>query len=131
MNTQSKMLSAALAAVLFSTAPAFAQDSGTGTETTETEVTETSSVPKARLVDRIGQLVGIDFGDDIEGGHGLSRACGRGAQVSACAHIACASSQVSTVLERALNRSLRKPCRVLCDRARMPQLHPPAASLFR
>ena len=60
MNTQSKVLSAALAAVLFSTAPAFAQDSGTDTDTTETEVTETSSVPKDRLVDRYSDAAGSE-----------------------------------------------------------------------
>lgn len=57
MNTQYKLLSAALAAALFSAAPVFAQDSGTETETTETE---TASVPKDRLVDRYADAAGSE-----------------------------------------------------------------------
>ncbi len=60
MNTQHKLLSAALAAALLSTAPAFAQDSGTDTGTTATESTATSSVPKDRLVDRYSDATGSE-----------------------------------------------------------------------
>ena len=60
MNTQSKLLSAALAAALFATAPAFAQDSATETGTDATEVTETSSVPQDRLVDRYSEAAGSE-----------------------------------------------------------------------
>jgi hypothetical protein len=56
MNTQHKLLCAALTAALFSAAPVFSQDSGT----TGTETTESSSVPKDRLVDRYSEAAGSD-----------------------------------------------------------------------
>src|SRR3546814_4230691 len=37
------------------------------------------------LVDGVGQLVGVDLGHDIEGGHGNDRNGGWAGQVSACA----------------------------------------------
>jgi len=58
MNTRQKLLPAVLAAALFSAAPVFSQDSGT--ETTGTETTESSSVPKDRLVDRYSEAAGSD-----------------------------------------------------------------------
>lgn len=51
MNPRHKLLSAALAAALLATMPAFAQDSGTGTE---------AGVPEARLVDRYTGLAGSE-----------------------------------------------------------------------
>jgi len=56
MNTQSKLLCAALAVALSSAASAFAQDSGT---TTGAETTPTS-VPKDRLVDRYSEAAGSE-----------------------------------------------------------------------
>lgn len=65
MNTQHKLLSAALAVALFSAAPVFAQDAGTDTGTdTETTDTETSSVPKDRLVDRYADAAGSEEAAD-------------------------------------------------------------------
>ena len=59
MNTQIKLLSAALTLALFAAAPASAQDTGTDTET-ETATSQGNSVPQDRLVDRYADAAGSE-----------------------------------------------------------------------
>ena len=59
MTFQQTLLSAALLAAMFATAPVAAQDT-----TTDTEVVADASVPKDRLVDRYADLVGDEASAD-------------------------------------------------------------------